>query len=454
MDAVAHFTQLARYNVWATARVLDAVRALPEEAYRRDVGLFFKSIHGTLNHLLVGEHHLWFVRFAEGISPKVALDAELEPDRAQLDARWTGGWQGLQRQLQQAGWLAASATAPQAKVPAMALQAQLRVPQWSMAPVAAAGPRAQEAAALQLRDVRVQWQGDVAQWQLELQGLLRSGTHEVQTQAHVDGASQGAGAWALTLARWQTQWRDSTHPGPWAAQLPQPVALTLRHSARSGLALQLEPGQLHVSSPLPGRAQLQWEATQWSQPPQGGPMRLRTRGALRELPLAWVDALDSATPTGAEKRLERLGLATDVVLEGAWEVDARTRAPCMAKPLATHMAAHANTHDAHFANLCIANHFLSTQLRQHFFAQQIHGTVVVAMVHGKAEVGAAILAQVLDDHIHFNIGIRHRAQNTVSHTRGVRHAKHGNFGFAAVECDARYDGLFHFFVFLKGDQGA
>jgi uncharacterized damage-inducible protein DinB len=91
MDAVAHFTQLARYNVWATARVLDAVRALPEADYRRDLGLFFKSIHGTLNHLLVGEHHLWFVRFAEGISPKVALDAELESDRAQLDARLREG---------------------------------------------------------------------------------------------------------------------------------------------------------------------------------------------------------------------------------------------------------------------------------------------------------------------------------------------------------------------------
>lgn len=91
MDAVAHFTQLARYNVWATARVLDAVRALPDGDYRRDVGLFFKSIHGTLNHLLVGEHHLWFVRFAEGISLKVALDAELELDRAQLDARLREG---------------------------------------------------------------------------------------------------------------------------------------------------------------------------------------------------------------------------------------------------------------------------------------------------------------------------------------------------------------------------
>ena len=60
MDAVAHFTQLARYNVWATERLLDAVRALPDDDYRRDVGLFFKSIHGTLNHLLVGEHCLLY----------------------------------------------------------------------------------------------------------------------------------------------------------------------------------------------------------------------------------------------------------------------------------------------------------------------------------------------------------------------------------------------------------
>ena len=98
MDAVAHFTQLARYNVWATARVLDAVRALPEEAYRRDMGLFFKSIHGTLNHLLVAEHLLWQRRFAEGVSPKLALDEEAEPDRARLAARLLEGaarWQPL-----------------------------------------------------------------------------------------------------------------------------------------------------------------------------------------------------------------------------------------------------------------------------------------------------------------------------------------------------------------------
>ena len=90
-----HFARLARYNVWATARLLDAVAPLSDADYRKDVGLFFKSIHGTLNHLLVGEHALWFQRFAHGASPVVQLDAEVEPDRARLTqalrdgaARW------------------------------------------------------------------------------------------------------------------------------------------------------------------------------------------------------------------------------------------------------------------------------------------------------------------------------------------------------------------------------
>jgi uncharacterized damage-inducible protein DinB len=85
---------LARYNVWATGRLLDEhIAPLPEEDYRRDVGLFFKSIHGTLNHLLVGEHLLWFRRFAEGVSPSVALNAEVEPDRARLAKRLREGAQ-------------------------------------------------------------------------------------------------------------------------------------------------------------------------------------------------------------------------------------------------------------------------------------------------------------------------------------------------------------------------
>ena len=54
------------------------------------MGLFFKAFRRS-THLLVGEAPSWFVRFAEGASPKVALDAELESDRAQLDARLREG---------------------------------------------------------------------------------------------------------------------------------------------------------------------------------------------------------------------------------------------------------------------------------------------------------------------------------------------------------------------------
>lgn len=84
MDAKAHFTVLARYNVWATERLLQAIDPVDERDYRRDLRLFFKSIHGTLNHLLVGEHMLWQRRFAHGESLKAALDMEAEPERDRL----------------------------------------------------------------------------------------------------------------------------------------------------------------------------------------------------------------------------------------------------------------------------------------------------------------------------------------------------------------------------------
>jgi len=101
-----HFLTLARYNVWATRVLLEQhIAPLPDELYRRDAGLFFRSIHGTLNHLLVGEHTVWFPRFAEGASPRVALDAELEPDRARLVQRLIEGaerWPGLIAQFDDA----------------------------------------------------------------------------------------------------------------------------------------------------------------------------------------------------------------------------------------------------------------------------------------------------------------------------------------------------------------
>jgi uncharacterized damage-inducible protein DinB len=98
-----HFGLLARYHAWATERLLTAVAALDDAAYRRDAGLFFKSVHGTLNHLLVGECLLWFRRFAHGESPRLALDHEAEPDRARLARALQAGAQA---------WAGAIATWP------------------------------------------------------------------------------------------------------------------------------------------------------------------------------------------------------------------------------------------------------------------------------------------------------------------------------------------------------
>lgn len=88
-----HLATLARYNLWATSKLYTHVDALPDTDYRRDVGLFFKSVHGTLNHLLVAEHLLWYRRFAAAESPKARLDAEVEPDRARLRERLLEGAQ-------------------------------------------------------------------------------------------------------------------------------------------------------------------------------------------------------------------------------------------------------------------------------------------------------------------------------------------------------------------------
>ena len=98
MDFCTHFATLARYNVWATRTLFEHVDALAEDDYRRDAGLFFKSVHRTLNHLLVAEHLVWFPRFAEGVSNRIALDSEVEPDRVRLRHRLLEGaqrWQPL-----------------------------------------------------------------------------------------------------------------------------------------------------------------------------------------------------------------------------------------------------------------------------------------------------------------------------------------------------------------------
>lgn len=84
---------LAAYNDWANCRLYAAAARLSTEQYRADRGAFFKSVHGTLNHVLVGDQ-LWMRRFTgEGPAP-ASLDTilfetlnGLEPARRAEDKR-------------------------------------------------------------------------------------------------------------------------------------------------------------------------------------------------------------------------------------------------------------------------------------------------------------------------------------------------------------------------------
>lgn len=70
----ARYTMFAGYNAWANRRLYDAAMQLSDAEYRADRGVFFKSMHGTLNHLLTADW-VWMHRFTgDGPSPE-RLDA-------------------------------------------------------------------------------------------------------------------------------------------------------------------------------------------------------------------------------------------------------------------------------------------------------------------------------------------------------------------------------------------
>ncbi|WP_130802086.1 DinB family protein [Acinetobacter ihumii] len=78
---------MADYNIWATQQLGVYLKNVVKDDLYRDAGLFFNSIFGTLNHLLAGEHYIWYVRFAQNISPQTKLNTTIETDHVRLLAQ-------------------------------------------------------------------------------------------------------------------------------------------------------------------------------------------------------------------------------------------------------------------------------------------------------------------------------------------------------------------------------
>lgn len=78
-----HFQTFARYNAWADRRLYDACAQLSDEEYRKDRKAFFRSIHNTLNHLLIGTR-VWLARLTKTEHGVKRLDEILYDDFATL----------------------------------------------------------------------------------------------------------------------------------------------------------------------------------------------------------------------------------------------------------------------------------------------------------------------------------------------------------------------------------
>lgn len=82
---IARYRMFAGYNAWCNERLYQAAATLSDADYRADRGAFFKSVHGTLNHLVVGDR-IWMQRFTgKGELPKT-LDQILFTDFSALRA--------------------------------------------------------------------------------------------------------------------------------------------------------------------------------------------------------------------------------------------------------------------------------------------------------------------------------------------------------------------------------
>jgi uncharacterized damage-inducible protein DinB len=73
------FELMARYNQWMNEKIYAVCADIPDAARRKDLGAFFKSIHGTLNHLMYGDK-AWMNRFTGQSIENLSMDKELYSD--------------------------------------------------------------------------------------------------------------------------------------------------------------------------------------------------------------------------------------------------------------------------------------------------------------------------------------------------------------------------------------
>ena len=76
---------MAEYNRWMNQRLYEACARLPDAERKQERGVFFRSLHGTLNHILWGDRS-WLGRFDGQSYITGPVGEDLYPDFEELRA--------------------------------------------------------------------------------------------------------------------------------------------------------------------------------------------------------------------------------------------------------------------------------------------------------------------------------------------------------------------------------
>src|ERR1700687_2886607 len=93
---IEHFKMMARYNRLANERLYDCSARLSDGERKKNRQAFFKSIHGTLNHIMVGDRN-WMTRFEGGVASSAHLDEILYDDFEEVRAARIAGDETMER---------------------------------------------------------------------------------------------------------------------------------------------------------------------------------------------------------------------------------------------------------------------------------------------------------------------------------------------------------------------
>ncbi|MDP2366641.1 translocation/assembly module TamB domain-containing protein [Rhodoferax sp.] len=317
----AHFRGLWR----APLLTLDTLSVQTEDAQLQGR----LSLH-TLSHATEGQLVMTLPGVDARLSGRLATDTGQGEARVQvLDAaaatRWLGRWPGpastwlrgtaLQGGLDlsgrwQGGW--------QQQGQAMQIDASLRAPRLDLL---AGG--ADPTQTWRLRALQADLSGTLRALTLSAAGQAVNGTRQFSFKTQAHGGQTKDGLWQAKLDSAQlsaqlnasVSTQDGLHTGLWTLQLADTVALSWQQQANSR-SLELSPGSIQLSGPVPGQAKLSWQQAQWSQQHTAGRADWRTQwrsqGTLQDLPLSWL-VLFGPTQVAAT------GLRGDMLFGGQWD---------------------------------------------------------------------------------------------------------------------------------------